>query len=167
MYCKVYSVTDTGTLGDSFPVIPIPGEALTGSVSLASLYVDGLEQSTTPGVGTRSNLILNEVTGKPSKVVIRLFEAANRTSPVAEATVELAAFEKKQLSTVFKELGLDSEERRKDRTNVQCVVTAEESSQGLVSAVVTKIDNRTGDTKNLLLTPAGGVPPGGGVSIGF
>ncbi len=167
LYAKVFSATDTGTLGDSFPVVPIPGEALTGSTSLASLYVDGLEQSVTPGVGTRSNLILNEVTGKSAKIVVRLFEAANRTSPVAEATLTLGAFEKRQLSTVFKELGLDSEERRKDRTNVLCVVTAEENSQGLVSAVVTKIDNKTGDTKNLLLTPAGGVPPGGGVTIGF
>jgi sugar lactone lactonase YvrE len=167
LYCKVFSVTDTGTLGDSFPVIPIPGESLTGASSLVSLYVDGLEQSVTPGVGTRSNLILNEVTGSPAKVVVRLFEAANRTTPVAETTLSLGAFEKRQLSTVFKELGLDSEERRKDRTNVLCVITADETSQGLVSAVVTKIDNKTGDTKNLLLTPAGGVPPGGGVSIGF
>jgi len=167
LYCKVYSVTDTGTLGDSFPVVPIPGESLTGAVSLASLYVDGLEQSVVPGVGTRSNLILNEVAGQPAKVVVRLYEAANRTAPVAETTLELGAFEKRQLSTVFKELGLDSEERRKDRTNVLCVVTADEASRGLVSAVVTKIDNRTGDTKNLLLTPAGGVPPGGGVTIGF
>lgn len=167
LYAKVFSVTDTGTLGDSFPVVPIPGEALTGAASLASLYVDGLEQSVTSGVGTRSNLILNEVTGKPAKVVVRLYEAANRTAPVAEATLTLGAFEKRQLSTVFKELGLDSEERRKDRTNVLCMVTAEETSLGLVSAVVTKIDNQTGDTKNLLLTPTGGVPPGGGVTIGF
>jgi hypothetical protein len=167
LYAKVFSATDAGTLGDSFPVVAVPGESLTGAASLASLYVDGLEQSVTAGVGTRSNLILNEVTGKPAKVVVRLYEAANRTAPVAEATVELAPFEKRQLSTVFRELGLDSEERRKDRTNVQCVVTADEASAGLVSAVVTKIDNRTGDTKNLLLAPVGGVPPGTGVTIGF
>lgn len=167
LYAKVFSVTDKGTLGDSFPVVAVPGESLTGSASLTSLFVDGLEQSVTPGVGTRANLILNEVTGKAAKVVVRLYEAANRTSPVAEATLELAPFEKRQLSTVFRELGLDSEERKKDRTNVMCVVTAEEASAGLVSAVVTKIDNKTGDTKNLLLTPVGGVPPGTGVSIGF
>ena len=167
LYAKVFSATDTGTLGDSFPVVPIPGEALTGAASLASLYVDGLEQSVTPGVGTRANLILNEVSGKPAKVLVRLYEAANRTAPVAEATLELGPYEKRQLSTVFRELGLDSEERRKDRTNVECVVTADDAAQGLVSAVVTKIDNRTGDTKNLLLTPAGGVPPGSGVAIGF
>ena len=166
VHCKVFSVTDNGTLGDSFPVVPIPGEALTGVASLTSLYVDGLEQSVTADVGTRSNLILNEVSGKAAKVFVRLYEAANRTSPVAEATLLLAPFEKRQLSTVFKELGLEGEERKKDRTNVLCVVTADEGSQGLVSAVVTKIDNRTGDTKNLLLTPTGGVPPGG-VTIGF
>ncbi len=167
LYCKVFSVTDTGTLGDSFPVVPVPGESLTGAASLVPLSVDGLEQSVTPGVGTRSNLILNEVTGKPAKVVVRLYEAANRTTPVAEARLDLAAYEKRQLSTVFRELGLDSEERRKDRTNVLCVVSADETSAGLVSAVVTKIDNATGDTKNLLLVPSGGVPPVGGVGIGF
>lgn len=167
LYCKVFSATDTGTLGDSFPVVPIPGESLTGTASLVPLSIDGLEQSVMPGVGTRSNLILNEVSGKPAKVVVRLFEAANRTTPVAEATLDLAAYEKRQLSTVFRELGLDSEERRKDRTNVLCVVTADEASAGLVSAVVTKIDNATGDTKNLLLVPSGGVPPVGGVGIGF
>ena len=53
-------------------------------------------------------------------------------------------------------MGLSAAERSKDRTNVQCVVTAT-AGDGLVSAVVTTIDNRTGDTRNSLLTPNGGV----------
>ncbi|MBL8115228.1 MAG: hypothetical protein JNK60_20265, partial [Acidobacteria bacterium] len=53
----------------------------------------------------------------------------------------------------------DSEERRKDRTNVLCVVTGT-SGEGQAAAVMTTIDNQTGDTRNLLLT-------GSGATIGF
>ena len=168
MLCKVYSIVQDGrTLGDSFPVVPVPSDALTGISSAAPLYVDGLEQSVDPSRGTRSNLILNEVTGTAATtVVVRLYEAGNRTSPIAEREIAVNAGDKVQLSDVFAALDLDSDQRRKDRTNVQCVVTAM-SGTGLVSAVVTTIDNKTGDTKNALLTPAGGVgATGGGVGIG-
>ena len=50
--------------------------------------------------------------------------------------------------------------------NVLCVVTPV-SGDGLVAAVVTTIDNKTGDTKNALMTPNGGVAATGGASIGF
>lgn len=158
-------MTDPGTLGDSFPVVPIPGESLTGATSLASLYVDGLEQSITPGVGTRSNLILNEVTGKPAKVVVRT-KAANRTSPVAEAPPSPRTRSGSSRPS-SRSSGSTPRSGGKTRTNVLCMVTADETSQGLVSAVVTKIDNKTGDTKNLLLAPSGGDDAGGGATIGF
>ena len=167
VYCKVYSVLQSGSLGDSFPVVPVPAESLTGQGSAKPIYVDGLEQSVDYGRGTRSNLILNEVTGlAPATVLVQLYEPGNRSTPIAEQEVPLAAGEKKQLSTVFSGLGLESAERNKDRTNVLCVVTAK-SGSGLVSAVVTTIDNRTGDTKNSLLTPTGGVSASGGGTIGF
>jgi hypothetical protein len=89
-------------------------------------------------------------------VVVRLYEAANRTDAIGEVTLSLAAFEKIQLSTVFAGLGLDTEERRKDRTNVLCVVTGA-GGEGQTAAVVTTIDNQTGDTRNSLLSPGGGV----------
>lgn len=101
----------------------------------------------------------------PATVAVRLYEAGNRERPIAEADFSLAPLEKKQLSSVFEGLALSSDLRRKDRTNVQCVVTWT-SGPGLVSAVVTTIDNRTGDTRNTLLTPSGGVRPGGS-TIGF
>lgn len=167
VYAKVFSYTDDGTLGDSFPVVPVPGDALTGADSLAPLALDGLEQSTDPNVGTRSNLILNEVLGQPATVVVRLYEAGNRTVPIAEKTVALAPLQKVQLSTVFKDLGLEEGDRLKDRTNVQVTVTAVPGSAGLVSGVVTTIDNQTGDTKNLLLVPTGGIEATGGGTIGF
>ncbi len=54
--------------------------------------------------------------------------------------------------------------RRKDRTNVLCTVRAL-SGEGLVSAVVTTIDNRTGDTRNIPLAPSGA--GAGGITVGF
>jgi hypothetical protein len=167
LFCEVYSATPEGTLGDALPVVAVPGTALTGRDSVTPLFADGLEQSTEPDTGTRSNLLLNEVGGREARVTIRLYEASNRTQPIAEEEVVLEPLQKLQLSTVFRALGLESEERRKDRTNVLVSVTAAPGAEGLVSAVVTRIDNRTGDTRNLLLTPAGGVPGAGGVTIGF
>ena len=167
LFCEVYSATPDGQLGDALPVVSVPGTALTGQDSVTPLFADGLEQSTAPETGTRSNLILNEVNGREARVTVRLYEASNRTQAIAEKEVVLAPSQKLQLSTVFRELGLDSEERRKDRTNVLVSVTAAPGTEGLVSAVVTRIDNQTGDTRNVLLTPTGGVAGAGGVTIGF
>lgn len=163
-WCRVASSLAKGTIGDSFPVIPIPSEGLTGGGVSRVLSIDGLEQSVDRSRGTRSNLILNEITGKPVTVVVSLYEAGNRSSPIAEREVTLVPLEKVQLSTVFAELGLDSEGRAKDRTNVLCTVRAKEGA-GIASAVVTTIDNRTGDTRNTSLAPSGS--GAGGVTIGF
>ena len=168
LYCRVYSVLPNGTLGDAFPVIPLPPEPqalVTGPGLAAPLAADGLEQSVDASRGTRTNLILNEWSGRPATVSVALYEAGNRTRPIAERAVPLGALGKVQLSTVFRELDLDTDERRKDRTNVLCVVRPL-SGEGLVSAVVTTIDNRTGDTRNVPLLPAGGTT-GPGVTIGF
>ncbi len=164
LWCRVASSLVSGTIGDSFPVVPIPSEGLTGAGVARVLSIDGLEQSVDRGRGTRSNLILNEVAGKPVTVLVSLYEAGNRSSPVAEREFALQALEKVQLSTVFAELGLDSDERRKDRTNVLCTVRAM-AGEGVASGIVTTIDNRTGDTRNLALAPAGA--GAGGPTIGF
>ncbi len=168
VFCRVYSLLDSGSLGDGFPVVPLDAESLTGAGRSLPVYVDGLEQSTDSSRGTRSNLILTEVGGQPVTVDVKLYEAGNRSRPIGEGTYSLAAYEKKQLSTVFRDLGLDSTLRRKDRTNVLCVVTAT-SGNGLAAAVVTTIDNRTGDTRTALLSPSGGVAAtgSGGAAIGF
>jgi sugar lactone lactonase YvrE len=164
LWCRVASSLDSGTIGDSFPVVPIPSEGLTGGGVARVIAIDGLEQSVDRTRGTRSNLLLNEVAGKPTTVLVSLYEAGNRSSPIAERAVSLKPLEKVQLSTVFSELGLESEARRKDRTNVLCTVRAL-SGDGLASAVVTTIDNRTGDTRNVALAPNG--TGAGGVTIGF
>lgn len=164
LWCRVASSLVKGTIGDSFPVVPVPSEGLTGAGSSAVLQLDGLEQSVDGTRGTRSNLILNEVSGRPVTLLVSLYEAGNRSSPVATRELALGPLEKRQLSTVFAELGLDRDDRRKDRTNVLCTVRAT-SGEGLASALVTTIDNRTGDTRNTLLAPAGAGAPG--VTIGF
>jgi sugar lactone lactonase YvrE len=164
---RVYSRLENGTLGDSFPVITLPPqsvEQLTGASAAHPLALDGLEQSIDASRGTRSNLILNEWTGQSATVTVRLYEAGNRSRPIAEEDVTLAPWEKKQLSNVFSGLGLETDEKRKDRANVLCVVTPK-AGGGLVSGVVTTIDNKTGDTRNSVLSPAGATQ-GGGV-IGF
>ncbi len=164
LWCRVASSLRSGTIGDSFPVIPVPSEGLTGGADARLLSLDGLEQSVNRSRGTRSNLLLNEVAGKPVSLLVSLYEAGNRSSPIATRSLSLEALEKLQLSTVFSELGLESEARRKDRTGVLCTVKAL-SGNGLASAVVTTIDNRTGDTRNTPLLPNGS--GGAGVSIGF
>ena len=164
LWCRVASSLANGTIGDAFPVVPIPSDGLTGGGTARLVSVDGLEQSVDPTRGTRSNLLLNEVAGKGVTLLVSLYEAGNRSAPIAEREVSLSPLEKRQLSTVFSELGLDREDRRKDRTNVLCTVRAV-SGEGLASAVVTTIDNRTGDTRNVALAPASA--GAGGVAIGF
>ncbi len=164
LWCRVASSLDAGTIGDSFPVIPIPSESLSGAGTARVIGLDGLEQSVDRNRGTRSNLILNEVLGRSVTLRVSLYEAGNRSSPLAERDLTVGPLEKLQLSTVFAELGLDSAARSKDRTNVLCIVRAV-SGDGLASAMVTTIDNRTGDTRNIPLAPtsAGAV----GATIGF
>jgi sugar lactone lactonase YvrE len=164
LWCRVASSLVKGTIGDSFPVVPVPSDGLTGAGSSRVLQIDGLEHSVDRSRGTRSNLILNEVAGKPLSLLVSLYEAGNRSSPIASRELSLKPLEKLQLSTVFAELGLDQDDRRKDRTNVLCTVKAT-TGDGLASALVTTIDNRTGDTRNSLLAPASSGAPG--VTIGF
>ena len=164
LWCRVASSLAQGTIGDSFPVVAIPSESLTGGSSSSVLVLDGLEQSVDRSRGTRSNLILNEVSGRPVSLLVSLYEAGNRSSPIATRQLFLDPLEKVQLSTVFSDLGLDQDGRRKDRTNVLCTVQAI-SGDGLASAIVTTIDNRTGDTRNIPLAPSASGAPG--VSIGF
>ena len=109
VYCKVYSILAQGTLGDGFPVVPVPSDGLTGRAPPKPLSLDGLEQSVDRTRGTRSNLILNEVTRpgrrrSPSGSTRRA--TGRRRSP--SRTSVLTAVEKVQLSTVFAGLGLDS-----------------------------------------------------------
>ena len=132
---------------------------LTSLTSRRPLYLDGLEQSIDSSRGTKWIVILNEIAGSSGTVSVRLYEAGNRSVPIAESTMAVAAFEQMRLD-VFPELGLDSDERRKDRTNVLCVISAA-SGGAMISASAVAIDNRTGDTRTYTFSPNGGVPATG------
>jgi len=160
---KVYAVLlatsgATPTVPSGF--LPLPttlSEVLTSATSSGQrpLFFDGMEQSIDSSRGTRWQLILNEVAGATGTLNIRLYEAGNRNRSIAERELPIGAYQQLRLDTVFGELGLDSIDRRKDRTNVQVVVTASAGS-ARVAATAVSIDNRTGDTKVFALAPSVG-----------
>jgi hypothetical protein len=142
--------------------LPLPTSAsdlLTGATLLSQrpLFYDGLEQSTDPTRGSRWMLVLNEVGGASGSLTVRLFEAGNRTTAVARQDFTIAANQQLTLDTIFAALGLDSADRRKDRTNVQVVVLAT-SGSARVAATAVAVDNKTGDTQAHALTPGSALP---------
>jgi len=142
--------------------LPLPTSAsdlLTGATLLSQrpLFYDGLEQSTDPTIGSRWMLVLNEVGGASGAVTVRLFEAGNRTTPIAQQDFAISANQQLTLDTVFSALGLDAPDRRKDRTNVQVVVLATTGS-ARVAATAVAVDNHSGDTQAHALTPGSALP---------
>jgi sugar lactone lactonase YvrE len=154
---KVYAVVQSATTSSYLALPTNMSEALTsaGSSARRPLFYDGLEQSTDPTRGTRWMLALNETSGAAGSVNVRLYEAANRSSSIASLDVPIAAYQQVTLDTVFSALGLDAADRRKERTNVQVVVTAL-SGTARVAAFAVSIDNQSGDTKTFALTPVVG-----------
>jgi sugar lactone lactonase YvrE len=140
--------------------IPLPttlSEALTSAAGSAQrpLFVDGLEQSTDPARGTRWMMLLNEVAGSGGTVNVKLYEAGNRSVPIADQDFTVSPYGQLKLDTVFKALGLDAADRRKDRVNVAAIVTAR-AGGARVAASAVAIDNVSGDTKVVALTPSVG-----------
>lgn len=150
----------------NLPVITSLSEAITSAIAgfQRAVYFDGLEQSIDPSRGTRWSLSLSEVNGASAAVTVRLYEPGNRTSPIAERDIFVNGREHKSLNTVFSEMGLDTPERRKDRTNVQVVVIPK-SGYGAVAAMANGFDQVTGDVVRFLLTPNGGVAASGASKV--
>jgi len=143
----------------SLPLPTTASDLLTGATLLSQrpLFYDGLEQSTDATRGSRWMLVLNEVSGASGALTVRLYEAGNRTTPIAQKDFAIGANQQLTLDTVFAELGLDAPERRKDRTNVQVVVLAT-SGAARVAATAVAMDNKTGDTQAHALTPGSALP---------
>jgi len=134
-------------LDDSIPVYPITTTAATSGATRRQLLVDGLEQSIDSSRGSRTNVVLTEIAGKPGQVEVRLFEKGKeRSGPIGSRIYSLAAYEKKQINNVFTDLGAD----QKDRTNVYADVTALPNSEGNTVALGTRIDSQTSDFKVLV-----------------
>ncbi len=146
----------------ALPVISNASEALTAASvgSKRPVFIDGLEQSVDPSRGKNYDFLISEVSGKPAVVTVRLFEAGNRSSPIAEKTYTLAPHQQLRLAPLFKEMGLQADDRLKDRTNVEAMILPE-SGDGTVVTVAISTDNQTHDTSTYLLTPSGGVPASG------
>ncbi len=159
-WARLVADLGTGPVGDAIPVVNQFSEALTGAGSTKPLYTEGLEMSVDAARGTRSILVLTEVGGEQSTLIVRLYEAGNRTQPIAQKAITVAANGQVQLDTVFSELGLENDQRKKDRTNVQCVVTPA-SARGLIAASIVTIDNKTGEATIRAMQPAGGTPVSG------
>ncbi len=165
IYARLSTLTGTNwTVSSGLPMLSTLSDALTSLSSKRPLYLDGLEQSIDATRGTRWAVIINEIGGVSGSVVVRLYEAGNRSVPIAEKRYDIAAFQQLQLDTVFAALGLDSDDRRKERTNVLCAIAAD-SGNPLISAVGSAIDNQTGDTRNFVFSPTGGVPSTGVLRI--
>lgn len=176
VYAKSFTTVEgKGAVMDWLEQVAVPSESITGGTYRQGVpvVIDGLEQAiveTAPGVysenarGKRSTLILNEVSGNDARVRVSLLEPGNRATPIAEKEFSLKAYEMRRLSTVFSELGLNDENRRKDRTGVKCVVTALEG-KGSVAATVRTVDSLTTVTTSTPLNPPGGPPATG--PIGF
>ncbi|MCC6130938.1 MAG: hypothetical protein IT186_13525 [Acidobacteria bacterium] len=166
----------TGTDGSAteLPLINASSEFLTGKKSARVLFFDGLEQSLfeiSPNVwseavrGTRWNLTLTEVEGRAVTVRVSLRDNNNPNLPLRSRELTLKPYERRQLATVFRELEMNENVRRKERTNVRCIVEYL-SGDGMVAAMTTKIDNSTGQSTNYILAP--GAPlDGGGCPICF
>jgi len=154
-------VVGSGIVGN-LPIITSLSDAITSARAgfQRPVYFDGLEQSIDPTRGYRWSLSLSELVGEPATVTIRLYEAGNRTSPIAERDISLERREHRVLNTIFTALGLDDETHQKDRTNVQVTVIPK-SGTGSVAAVASGFDNSTGTVVRFLLTPNGGVPASG------
>lgn len=144
------------------PQIPALSELVTSASSSGQrpLYFDGLEQSIDPGRGSKWSVILNETKGQPGVIRVRLYESGNRTVPIAQKSISIAARGVVSLETIFAAMDLDSPQRRKDRTNVLCVVTAQ-SGGASVSAMAIGIDQLSGDAKTYAFKPSGGLPSSG------
>jgi len=144
------------------PVIPQLSDAVTSATHglQRPVYFDGAEQSIDQSRGSRWSLTLSEISGAPATVSVRLYEAGNRTSPIADSDFSLQPREHKNLDTVFAAMGLDEPGRRKDRRNVEIVVSPK-TGTGRVAAVAVGFDNLTGTAARYVLTPNGGIPASG------
>jgi sugar lactone lactonase YvrE len=156
VYGRVYAETSAGVAADALPVLSLGSESLIGGGSRKPLVLDGLEHSVEPDRGSRNRLILSELAGLPARVAVRLYDPAMRTSPIVEQKFDVPAGGQLVFDNLFAQVGLQNEQRLKDRLNVQCVVESV-SGTGLVAAVMLTTDNATGDAKFNVLVPAGAV----------
>ncbi len=165
IYARLATLTGTTwTVSSGLPIVATLSDALSSLSSKHPLYLDGLEQSVDATRGTRWAVDINEIGGASGTVLVGLYEAGNRSVAIMEKRYNIGAYQQLKLDTVFAALELDSDDRRKDRTNVMCRVSAD-SGNAVISAVGMSTDSRTGDTRTFVFSPTGGVPSTGVLRI--
>lgn len=153
-------LTANGLPAGVLDLVSTTSELVTMASSCRPLIVDGVAQSTDSSRGARWNLYVSEIAGQGGTVTVRLYEAGNRTHPIAVRDFAVAANGRLSLETIFDAMDLNTASRRKDRTNVLVVVTPRAGS-AQVAAVALEIDNRTGHATPHTLRPASGLPASG------
>ena len=153
--------TTAVTAGEN-PVISLGSQLIVGALpgAVRPIYLDGLSQSVDPTRGSRCSVLISEGAGRQGVVTVRLYEAGNRQVPVAEKDISVPAFGTVPLETIFGALGLESDSRKKDRTNVMCAVVPK-NGQALVAAVGVLQDTETGQLRSVAFQPSGGSRPSG------
>jgi len=150
---RVYSERATGSYGDAIEGYAQDDPTTTGE-SGRIILTDGLEGTADndKSRGARTNLIMTEIGGGTAELEVSIWEKTEkRASPVGTLTVKLGPNEQKQINDLFgtEGFGIGS----KDRLNVLCTIRPRAGATGKVIAVATRIDNKTQDTKNLVLRP--------------
>lgn len=153
-------LTSGGLPAGAFALVSSISELVTMASSSRPLFVDGVEQSTDSTRGTRWNLYLREIAGQSGSVTIRLYEAGNRTHPIAIKDFSVGASGQLSLETIFDAMDLNTDSRRKDRTNVLVMLTPK-SGNAQIAGIALEIDNRTGSATPHTLQPASGLPASG------
>jgi sugar lactone lactonase YvrE len=160
---KVYArLTAGGASAGALDLATPVSEMVTKVETARPLAIDGLEQSVDATRGSRWNLYVQEMAGEAGTVAVRLYEAGNRTHAIAEKQFALAANGRLTFETVFDAMELNTETRKKNRTNVLCVVTPK-TGRALFTAVAVEIDNRTGVPTSHPLQPASGTSSTGDI----
>lgn len=154
-----------GLPASTLELVSLGSELVSSTKNARALFVDGLEQSIDPEQGSRWNLHVQEVRGSSGRITLRMFEAGNRSTPIAQKSFNLEPHGQLNLETIFASMGLEEKHRLKTRTNVLLVLTPE-SGASEFAAVATEIDNVSGRVSTHQLKPASGLS-GTGITTGL
>jgi hypothetical protein len=161
VYAELRSVSSGPSrisVSQTLPIIRDDSDFVTGAESQRPLYLEGIEQSVDPTRGSRWALLLNEISGEATTVVVSIYESGNRTAPIVRKEFSIPAFARSRLDNLFAALDLANVNRLKDRTNMLLSVVYK-SGHGAATAMAFFIDNRTGDSKSYILSPVAGSIP--------
>ncbi len=145
------------SISQDLTIIGSDSELVTSAESQRPIYLDGLSQSIDANGGSRWSLWLNELSGRSGGVVVRLYEAGNRSVPFAEKRFPLTPFRTLGLEDLFSSMELTTDERNKDRANILLSVTYADGAAA-VAAIARSLDRFSLSTRAFALAPAGTAP---------